>query len=240
MLPRHPGIYKIVCSANDKIYVGMSLDILKRRNQHFSLLRKGKHYNRYLQSAYNKHGKDSFRVIVIELTDAQNLEDREQYWITKLKASDRRIGYNASETANPGHCENFTKPKNYIVTLPYGAELKVKNLTKFCRDLGWTHPDSRLHRVANGQANSYRGYVCRYADQTKQEWLLSRKRYNKPGVQIQFYIEVTHPGGRKELVKDFTKFCKDNGLSRGSAWSCMTRPDVRTQHKGFTFKKQLI
>ena len=240
MLPQHPGVYKISCLPSGKVYVGMSLNIRKRINQHFSSLKNNKHHNRHLQLAYKKYGKSQFIVSVLELVDEKELSSREQYWLTKLSAFNREIGYNSSETSCPGKCENFTKPKTYIVTQPSGEEVYVKNLTAFCRSLGWTHPDSRLHRVANGEANSYLGYTCRHSTQTSEQWLKSLKRGKRPGAKTKYLIIATHPDGKVEEVLNFSRFCQENQLSRGTAWSCITKPKVRKQHKGFKFKKQQI
>jgi group I intron endonuclease len=52
------GIYLMYCLNNEKIYVGQTKNFNKRKNQHFRLLQKNKHYNIYLQNCYNKYGKD--------------------------------------------------------------------------------------------------------------------------------------------------------------------------------------
>ena len=52
--------YRIVNLINKKIYIGSSIHIKSRWNAHKSLLKRNKHPNKYLQNAYNKHGKESF------------------------------------------------------------------------------------------------------------------------------------------------------------------------------------
>lgn len=56
------GIYKIINLKNNKIYFGSSNNLYKRSADHFSALRKGKHENKHLQSAFNKYGEDSFTI----------------------------------------------------------------------------------------------------------------------------------------------------------------------------------
>ena len=56
----YAGIYKIVNTVSDKAYVGQSLRVKKRVQEHFRLLRLGKHPNQHLQRSYNKHGEDAF------------------------------------------------------------------------------------------------------------------------------------------------------------------------------------
>lgn len=237
MIPASSGVYQIRCKRSRKVYIGKSLNMRKRRNQHLSLLRSNNHYNNHLQAAFNLYGEKSFSFKVIELCDESELEEKEQLWITNKKASDNRYGYNCSETSNPGQSEAFTKPKEYIVTSPEGIDVHVKNLTKFCRDMGWTHPDSRLHKIARGKQNSYLGYTCRYATQTKEQWEATRIRFDKPGQQPRFYVYAIHPCGKEERVDDLKAFCQLHNLSKGNVWECMAKSPIRKQHKGFTFKK---
>ena len=79
------GIYAILNKANGHLYVGQSSDLLHRKKGHFKLLRKNKHYNKYLQNAYNLYGAKDFGFVVIEFVKRlSDLNDREQYWIEYL------------------------------------------------------------------------------------------------------------------------------------------------------------
>jgi predicted GIY-YIG superfamily endonuclease len=51
------GIYEISCAANGKRYIGSSQRCRIRIGNHFGGLARNSHYNRHLQSAWNKHGK---------------------------------------------------------------------------------------------------------------------------------------------------------------------------------------
>lgn len=54
-------IYKIENLVNGKVYIGQTVQKFNRRmKQHLSLLRRGKHDNIHLQSAWNKYGESSF------------------------------------------------------------------------------------------------------------------------------------------------------------------------------------
>lgn len=68
-LKQKPGIYKISCTESDKVYVGESVDISRRMQKHFSLLRHNKHSNPILQNVFNKYGEETFIVEVLEYTD---------------------------------------------------------------------------------------------------------------------------------------------------------------------------
>jgi group I intron endonuclease len=54
------GIYTIECLANNRIYVGSSIDLEKRLLRHKRALHAGSHYNTHLQNAWNKYGESAF------------------------------------------------------------------------------------------------------------------------------------------------------------------------------------
>jgi group I intron endonuclease len=87
---KQSGIYKI--TINDKVYVGLSVDIVKRIICHKSLLRNNRHSNNHLQSAYNKY--KSFDWEVLE-EDKEWIEEKEIMWIDKLDAY--KNGFNQND-----------------------------------------------------------------------------------------------------------------------------------------------
>jgi group I intron endonuclease len=94
------GIYQIKNIINGKVYIGSSIDLKRRENEHFNFLRKNKHYNRYLQRAWNKYGEENFKFEVLEyVKDNNDLINKEQFWIDIIDASNQLIGYNLSPTA---------------------------------------------------------------------------------------------------------------------------------------------
>lgn len=101
-LPRTSGIYKITCIANGKIYIGSSINIKRRWDEHRRHLRSGCHHNSLLQNAYNKYGEDVFIIEVIELIMPWVLIDMENYWLATLKPYQRDIGFNIGEKAEAG------------------------------------------------------------------------------------------------------------------------------------------
>jgi len=76
------GIYKIINITNNKFYVGSAVDLKRRKTRHFSELRNGKHNNRYLQSAWVKHGEQAFIFVVVEdLLPEADLLAAENVWL---------------------------------------------------------------------------------------------------------------------------------------------------------------
>lgn len=74
------GIYKYTNKINNKIYIGMSNDIMRRKYEHQSMANCGD--NIYFHRALAKYGSDNFTFEVIETFDTydpQLLGEREIY-----------------------------------------------------------------------------------------------------------------------------------------------------------------
>lgn len=78
------GIYKISCLKNNKIYIGSTIQTIRRRlRRHINNLNKNKHHNQHLQNAWNLYGGESFEFEVVEIIENIDLiRDRETYWIS--------------------------------------------------------------------------------------------------------------------------------------------------------------
>lgn len=86
------GIYGIQNTENSKWYVGQSVDVEKRITDHFRALEKGSHKNRHLQNAFNRYGRDSFQVHILQTCNREDLERLEIQWISEKDAYTN--GYN--------------------------------------------------------------------------------------------------------------------------------------------------
>lgn len=80
------GVYKIT-SPSGKFYIGSSVDIRKRWNEHRCRLSgaTGGHHNQYLQNAANKYGLENLTFEVVELCERQDVRATEQRLIDSLK-----------------------------------------------------------------------------------------------------------------------------------------------------------
>ena len=89
------GIYKILNTKNNKIYIGSSININKRITRHFNELRKNKHCNDHLQSSWNKYGEKSFIIeIIVNNLDKSELINKEQEYIDLFLTHNSKMGYN--------------------------------------------------------------------------------------------------------------------------------------------------
>lgn len=89
------GIYQIKNLKNDKVYIGSSVCVYKRWQQHRRELRSNKHHSFHLQQAWNKYGEDSFKFSILE-TVPNNLDllDRETHFVVETKSISPQYGYN--------------------------------------------------------------------------------------------------------------------------------------------------
>lgn len=94
------GVYTITNLINNKIYVGSTMQAFnKRKNQHYHLLRKNKHPNRHLQSAYNLYGEKSIVFEILESVLPEYCLSQEQYWMNMLNSTSPNVGYNLNVNA---------------------------------------------------------------------------------------------------------------------------------------------
>lgn len=93
------GIYKIICTSNNKFYIGSSVDISRRFKDHTRALNENRHTNKYLQEAWNKYGKENFEFEIIENIDIiDQLPLREKLYIDDTNCCNRKIGFNISSS----------------------------------------------------------------------------------------------------------------------------------------------
>lgn len=103
------GVYKITCKENSKTYIGSSVNIKERWQQHIALLRGNRHTSTYLQNSYNKYGEDSlkFEVLIKLIEFNENvLRDLEWYYIEKYQP--------AFNTITPLFCDRTQEWKDKI------------------------------------------------------------------------------------------------------------------------------
>lgn len=95
LLPAGRGVYRILNMANGKQYIGSSGNMKRRALSHRSQLRRGKHYNRHLQFAWDKYGEAAFAWEVVEVIASEEvLVVAEQRYIDILRGQSGHLCYN--------------------------------------------------------------------------------------------------------------------------------------------------
>lgn len=114
------GIYIIKCTANNKVYIGQSINLKNRLRGHKYQLKKGIHANIHLQSAFNKYGENYFNYDILEVVDEKDytkdkLNLLEIKYISLFNSADRNFGYNldlggnGKGRASKETCEKLSK-----------------------------------------------------------------------------------------------------------------------------------
>lgn len=245
------GIYVIRNKKTNKVYIGSSHNIHKRFNQHKNDLNNGRHYNMYLQRAWDKHGAKSFEFKILERCDVADLLEREQFWIDRLQTADN--GYNlCKNTTSPMLGRTFSdesrqrmskaqtgrkhseETKQKIRDFNLGKKLSPEHVAKISavRKGQKASEETRvkLRAVHNNPSPELRykfGNAMRGKHRTQES--LDKAFEKRAGDFI-----VTSPDGVEIEVKGLARFCRANGLDQGM----MSRviKSGRT-HKGWKCRK---
>lgn len=133
MRRRVSGIYAIQNTVNGKVYIGSSDDIQRRKNAHYSQLRRNVHHNSCLQRAWDKYGEASFTFSVLHECSVDELIRQEMHWID-TKNTGSPAGYNLAPVA--GCLRGFKHSKEFGAAI--SARKKGKPL----------HQNSRMAAIA--------------------------------------------------------------------------------------------
>lgn len=88
------GIYYIKNKCNNKMYIGQSIDLERRKKEHLSHLRNNKHKNNHLQKSFNKYGEKAFEIKTYIVCPEDELSPRETLLIIFYATHNPKYGYN--------------------------------------------------------------------------------------------------------------------------------------------------
>lgn len=147
------GIYQLRNTKNEKLYIGSSCNLKKRKSSHFLLLRKNKHHSKKLQNAYNKYGADSFIFEVLEICSKENILLIEQQYLDKYDVYKK--GYNMSNIANrPSHTNSRESIKKGIETRRKNGNFKFTEEHKENISIALKNSESfqkKIREIANNR-----------------------------------------------------------------------------------------
>lgn len=126
------GIYKITNLVTNKYYIGSASCLNTRISKHKSLLIKNKHYNKHLQSSFNKYTIENFKIEILEICEKERLINREQYYIDLMHPHYNKCLI-AGNTLGYKHTEEFMLTKRKpIVKLDFSGNLlgEYKSVTE--------------------------------------------------------------------------------------------------------------
>jgi group I intron endonuclease len=128
------GIYKITNKKTGVSYIGSSIDINDRFNQHIRQLNSNSHYNEKFQKAWSKYGQSEFIFEVIEYVEVDYLLIKEQHYLDNLLFANENnnkfslLAYNINRQSNNTLGFKFSeesKEKMSQSKLKYRKELSI-------------------------------------------------------------------------------------------------------------------
>ncbi len=124
-------IYMAKNLINGKIYIGQTVDFVKRKSGHIRSAEKNLS-NMVFGKAIKKYGRDSFNWTILENAESKKeLDEMEIKWIKFHKSYDRECGYNVELGGNgPGKCTEETILKNSLSHIGQPAWNKGKKLSE--------------------------------------------------------------------------------------------------------------
>jgi len=127
-------VYKLSFTGCDKVYIGSTFNLERRKTFHLRDLRVNKHSNQYLQECYNTYGEDCITFEVLEVID--NLSTGKTYLLTRekhyLDSFNKECLLNIDlfiinpKRFNLSHKNNKYKPKHSLSFLLLKRRLKYK------------------------------------------------------------------------------------------------------------------
>jgi hypothetical protein len=124
------------------------VNLRDRARKHWSALRRGKHSNKYLQRAWNRHREMSFEFRVLKLVKPSRLLATEQSWLNRTRCMDRRIGFNILPRALSSSSLVVRTRKGFFD--PRRRPAIIKSLHKFCRQKRLDFPS--MIRLSQGRS----------------------------------------------------------------------------------------
>ena len=108
-------IYQIINNENQQRYIGKTIDIQRRKQEHFEKLKQNKHINKKLQNAWNMYGEEAFSFIYkkYEIEDEDELNELE---INTIREYDSYTnGYNLTTGGDGGNTRGTLSFENYCI-----------------------------------------------------------------------------------------------------------------------------
>lgn len=249
-----PGIYKIVNTRTNRIYIGQAQSFKKRWAGHISSLRGNKHRNKFMQNDFNKCfseiGDDNFlEFSVIEVMTGSTKEERnkrEEQEIL-LYFHDKNKCYNHTEKVRDSQRSIFSSNpeetrKKYSINSKKLWENNEFRQKMMKRKGTWNHTQEAKTKISNASKVQKRSDKCKAlaGARFKQYWqdpsfIEKMKKYNDIKAKPATFID---PQGNVVVIKSISAFCKENGYDHKSFY--LLRDGKAKSAYGYTAQKMLL
>lgn len=229
------GIYLLKSTATGKVYIGESLNLIRRIGRHKTDLKYGCHGNVYLQRHCSKYGvTDLTFQILEELPPAhQTLLEREKFWVAHFDSSNPRIGFNLSKGGLGGACTTV-KYKNFILAHIKTGDVRCFQTANDFEDyLG--KEKSSVRALLSGHRHSCCGWTTVERMNQIIEKRLKKHAQRKPRVAPPKYMKKFKVFNRRTNETASGENVLDFSIRNGLCYNSMLRliRGERKSHKGW-------
>lgn len=240
------GVYAIY-GPNGKTYIGSSVNVEKRINQHLRALRRGDHPNSHMQASWVRHQESDFTSAILEeVVDSTLLLMVEQRWLDQLfEKAPRNLIYNLSPTAGNTLGKPCSEETRRKISEANKGRLPVP-LTEETRTKLSRANKGRKH-TPEARKNMGRRKGCVIPDDVRQKMSLgsTRKVSMEERERRAFtrskggcYTFVSPQGEYYHNIFDATNFARQHGLDPSSLLK-MVKGKIR-HHHGWTGYRQEV
>lgn len=249
------GIYCIVNTSNNYLYLGSTKNFWNRWREHYYQLRKGTHHSSYLQNSWNKYKESNFEFRILEICDKKELLDLEDMYLLSLEChynhldkATSHLGYkygkkfkdNCSKAQKKVQLEKrkglrpwHTNSKNFVVVNPKGEKEFIYNLYEYCRINNLD--SSKMVKIAKGKKQWEKGYQCFYPGEEYKALPITEYKQKKGNTGKSKKCVLYSPDQKvKYEVENLSSFCRKHNLNR-SLMSKVCRGQ-QSHHKQWTGK----
>lgn len=207
------GVYLIIHSDGDKVYVGRSVNVQKRWTRHRWELNRGTHRNSLLQRAWVKHGEDAFEfrlAVHIVGFEGVELEAALQHAEVEVLRKHPR-NFNLMEAGEPAMiASEETREKLSVINTAKWAEPGYRERLSAVHRAKNADPEYTARRaVAVSAGKSTPEAKARTSEQSLEKWA--------PGG----VLRETQSAKRKENWKD-PAYRAMQSVSRKAAWAALS------------------
>jgi group I intron endonuclease len=206
-------VYCFENKINGKKYVGYAIDLKGRIGRHLYSSRKNP--QSYFHKALKKYGFENFKVKILEESDNVNYiyQEREPYWIKELNTFYPN-GYNLTLGGKGSLGMGGKLHPNYGKPSP---RKKIKKKTSRVDNPSSYKTDENRNKKHGwyGKKLSH-NHRKKCSESRKELWKNKSYRESVEKAKSKYIYEITHPCGKKEIITNLSKFCKENNLSQGT------------------------
>lgn len=216
------GIYKIVNTLNNKVYIGQSLDIPYRWGQHLKA-----NDNTELHQAFQHQPLETFIFSIVELCEPSLLDEKEQYWIKKYNSLVN--GYNM--TTGGKVCQ--LDPQMNLARKPvnqYSLAGELIATFSSVKDAVTQTGINKIADVCRGERQTAGGYQWKFVTDCNEQKIKPNtiknqprpvKQYSLAGDFLALYPSVSEAARKINITSSaISKVCSKEGFSAGGyRWS---------------------